>query len=323
MDVFVPRGSTTNPLYFVMVLASDHRTPATGLTPTVVLSKAGGAFAAPAGAVSEVGSGVYVVAANSVDVNTIGPLMLRATDRTNTADLLDTFYSIIPALGVPPITQKTPGYPLPFLVISSTDHVSGLAGITPALTICPSGGSFATPAGTVTEVGGTGNGRGWYVLNPTSADLATAGPLLLHWTATGADAGDARFDVAPLTLPSSGKFGNGPTLHVLVNRINLYRLTVPNPDPDGAIQNQWTSLATNVKCSVQPIEQWREDPQGSLRLHFSYDVMFDYNPGITIGDYAQWTDDAGVTRTIIIVGTRNMAGRGSAFLATGDEVTLN
>jgi hypothetical protein len=55
MDQRIVAGTATEPLEFLLVLASDHRTGATGIAPTVRLSKAGGAFAVPAGAVAEVG----------------------------------------------------------------------------------------------------------------------------------------------------------------------------------------------------------------------------------------------------------------------------
>src|SRR5579863_7184625 len=122
MDILIPRGTAT-PLVFWMVLATDHRTAAPGLSPTVQISKVGSAFATPAGAVSEIGSGAYQVAANAADVNTSGPLMLRATAAG--ADTLDTYYLIIPQLGAPYLVAGTVGFPLPFLVISSVDHESG------------------------------------------------------------------------------------------------------------------------------------------------------------------------------------------------------
>lgn len=73
------QNQTAHPLQFMLVSSSDHITGLTGATPTVVLSKNGGAFAAAAGAVSEIGSGWYQVAANSTDCNTLGPLILHAT----------------------------------------------------------------------------------------------------------------------------------------------------------------------------------------------------------------------------------------------------
>ncbi len=66
-------------LVFFMVDSTDHVTGKTGLTPTVTLSKNGGSFASPAGAVLEIGNGFYKVAANSTDSNTLGVLALTAT----------------------------------------------------------------------------------------------------------------------------------------------------------------------------------------------------------------------------------------------------
>lgn len=79
MGYAIKQSQTAVPLTFVMVDSSDHVTPKTGLTPTVTLSKNGAAFAAPAGAVSEIGSGWYKVAANATDSNTLGVLDLHAT----------------------------------------------------------------------------------------------------------------------------------------------------------------------------------------------------------------------------------------------------
>lgn len=62
-----------------MLSSTDHLTGATGANPTVTIRKPGGAFASPAGAVSEIGNGWYEVAANATDNNTLGPLLLHAT----------------------------------------------------------------------------------------------------------------------------------------------------------------------------------------------------------------------------------------------------
>ena len=78
----IQQNTASYPLLFLMVLSSDHISPATGLSPTVVIRKPGGAFASPAGAVSEIGNGWYQVAGNATDANTLGPLILHATAAT-------------------------------------------------------------------------------------------------------------------------------------------------------------------------------------------------------------------------------------------------
>ena len=72
------QSSTTYPIQFLLVDANDHITPKTGLSPSVTLSKNGGAFAAASGAVSEIANGIYSLAANAADRNTLGELMLHA-----------------------------------------------------------------------------------------------------------------------------------------------------------------------------------------------------------------------------------------------------
>ena len=67
---------------FLMVLASDHISPATGLTVTVLLSKNGAAFAAAAGAVTEIANGWYNLACTAADTNTVGALAIHATAAT-------------------------------------------------------------------------------------------------------------------------------------------------------------------------------------------------------------------------------------------------
>jgi len=73
------QNQTAHPLQFMLVSSSDHITPLTGATPTAVISKNGGAFAAPAAAISEIGNGWYQLAGNATDCNSLGPLIVHAT----------------------------------------------------------------------------------------------------------------------------------------------------------------------------------------------------------------------------------------------------
>lgn len=75
---------------FKMVDSADHLSKKTGLTCTVNLSKAGGAFAAAGGAVAEIANGWYKVSLNTTDTNTAGDLAYYITatgaDDTDFAD---------------------------------------------------------------------------------------------------------------------------------------------------------------------------------------------------------------------------------------------
>ena len=101
MGYQISQDNTTEPLLFLLVRASDHITPLTGASPTVVVSKNGGAFASPLGAISEVGNGWYAVAAHASDASTLGPLTLHAT--ATSADPTDDQYSV-----VDPLAHATP-----------------------------------------------------------------------------------------------------------------------------------------------------------------------------------------------------------------------
>ena len=86
------QSSTAQPLMFLLVQSSDHITPLTGASPTVTLSKAGGSFASPSGAVTEVANGWYKVAGNATDTDTLGPLVLHATAAS--ADPADVYFDV-------------------------------------------------------------------------------------------------------------------------------------------------------------------------------------------------------------------------------------
>lgn len=72
------KQSTVYTRTFLMVDSADHITGKTGLAPVVTISKAGAAFAAAAGVVSEIGVGWYKVALTIVDTNTLGDLAYHA-----------------------------------------------------------------------------------------------------------------------------------------------------------------------------------------------------------------------------------------------------
>ena len=106
--------------------------------------------------------------------------------------------------------------PILFFMAQSADHVSGLAGASPAVTVSKNGGAFAAPAGAVAEVG-----NGWYRLTPTGGDVTTNGVFLLHATAAGGDPADVKaqvvgfdpYDALPTTnsvLPESYAANGAP-----------------------------------------------------------------------------------------------------------------
>lgn len=68
-DLAVKKNTTFSNFEFLMVLTSDGRTPATGLTVTGQRSIDGGAFVSVAGAIAEVSNGIYQFDALAADTN--------------------------------------------------------------------------------------------------------------------------------------------------------------------------------------------------------------------------------------------------------------
>jgi hypothetical protein len=91
--MLIVQSTSTKAIPFYMVDSTDHIAAKTGLSPTVTISKNGAAFGAPAGAVTEIGSGWYKVAGNATDSNTLGALLVHAT--ATGADPYDIEHEII------------------------------------------------------------------------------------------------------------------------------------------------------------------------------------------------------------------------------------
>lgn len=87
---------------FNAYLASDHVTAATGLTIVVTLSKAGGAYAAAGGAVTEISNGLYKIVLTTTDTNTVGDLAFRGAVATmDDVKFVDQVTDPIRGLGAP------------------------------------------------------------------------------------------------------------------------------------------------------------------------------------------------------------------------------
>ncbi len=86
--------------------------------------------------------------------------------------------------------QSSTTYPLFFLMVDSTDHVTGKTGLSPTVTISKNGASFASPSGAITEVG-----NGLYKISGNATDSNTVGELWIHATGTGADPTDTSYTV--------------------------------------------------------------------------------------------------------------------------------
>jgi hypothetical protein len=71
--------SSTPTIVFLLVSSADDKSAVLAATPTVTLSKAGGAFAAATNAVSEISSGFYKIVLTASETGTVGALAIHAT----------------------------------------------------------------------------------------------------------------------------------------------------------------------------------------------------------------------------------------------------
>jgi len=88
------------------------------------------------------------------------------------------------------IKQSSTARVLAFLMVDSTDHVTGKTLLTPTVTLSKNGAGFGACAGAVSEVG-----SGWYKVAGNATDSNTLGSLALHATGAGADPTDTEFEV--------------------------------------------------------------------------------------------------------------------------------
>lgn len=98
------QSSTAHPMTF-FITQTDHITGATGLSPTITISKDGGSFGSPSGSVTEIANGWYALAGNATDRNTLGAFLIHVAG-TGSNDPSDTQYNIV---GYDPYNSSTLG----------------------------------------------------------------------------------------------------------------------------------------------------------------------------------------------------------------------
>src|SRR6185369_4823511 len=97
---------------------------------------------------------------------------------------------------------STTARPITFLMVDSSDHLTGKTGLSPIVTLSKNGGSFGAAAGAVTEVG-----NGWYALAGNATDRNTLGDLVIHATAATADDTDDRYEIVAFDPFDSVRLG--------------------------------------------------------------------------------------------------------------------
>lgn len=97
----------------MLISSADHISPSTGKTPTVTVSKAGGAFAAVGGTVTEVSGGWYKIVLTTIDTGTLGDLAFHVTEaNSDNTDFVDQVTTNILGDTLPvadPLLSSVPG----------------------------------------------------------------------------------------------------------------------------------------------------------------------------------------------------------------------
>ena len=117
-----------------------------------------------------------------------------------------------------------------FLLIQSSDHITGLTGASPTVTISKNGGSFSSPSGAVTEIA-----NGWYKIAGNATDTNTLGPLIVHATATSADPFDDVYEVVAFN-------------HQAATNLGLSSLPTASPAATGGLPTCDSSAAVKANC---------------------------------------------------------------------------
>lgn len=85
------------------------------------------------------------------------------------------------------ILKQSTAYTRLFVMVLSSDHITGATGTSPIVALSKAGAILTTAGGTVAEVTG---GLGWYKVSLTTADTSAVGDLAFHITATSCDPTD-------------------------------------------------------------------------------------------------------------------------------------
>jgi hypothetical protein len=141
MGYEIQQSQAAVPLVFLLISSTDSKTGLTGKAGSVVvaLSKNGGAFAVPIGAIAEIGNGWYSVAGNATDSNTLGPLALHAKDAAS--DPIDDRFDVV---AYNPFSLSLG------LSLAKGTNITGFNDI--AATAIVSGGAITTSGGKVSGV---------------------------------------------------------------------------------------------------------------------------------------------------------------------------
>lgn len=221
--MFIKQSTAVRNLVFRMLSTTDGFNVVTGLTVTVTLSKNGGAFAAAAGAVSEIANGYYMVAANATDSNTLGTLALYATGTGAKGNAVFEVVAFDPRsatnLGLSGLPTASPGAANGVLIAGTNVATTFSEGV---VITKSTGTALYIAAETGVEVIGT-NGDGFDITGAATAlNIFASGGLGVNISGTGG---------GMLILASAPGGGEGLTIGAVGD--GRHGLLIQSPSGDG------------------------------------------------------------------------------------------
>jgi hypothetical protein len=149
--------------------------------------------------------------------------------------------------------RSSTNYPVVFFMADETDHMTGLVGLEPVVSLSKNGAAFEVASGGVSEIG-----YGWYALAGNADDRDTLGPLIVHAEAPGADPFDTEYSI----LASIDDIPGDVDL-VLSNQ---HGIGWWGPDPAGLTEKIYT-VVDEAGNPVPGIECWATtDAAGANRV---------------------------------------------------------
>lgn len=143
------------------------------------------------------------------------------------------------------ILKQSTTYTRVFLLVSSSDHITGLTLATVTVSISKAGGTFATAGGTVTEIA-----NGFYKVALTTTDTNTVGDLAFNCTATGADPSSWVDQVSPTIINDITTDGSGNVSTTSTIKKNVARNAFPFVMTDSSTHLPKTTLTVTATRSI-------------------------------------------------------------------------
>lgn len=182
------------------------------------------------------------------------------------------------------IKQSTTQHKLMFFLTQSSDHITGLTGASPTVTISKAGAAFGSPSGAVSELA-----NGWYQVAANATDTNTLGLILLHAVAASADPCDmmvadviapdptdanwAMTNVSSNVVEISGSAVSTSTAQLGVNLVNIAGSAVSTSTAQLGVNvvniaGQAATLDASNRLKID-VDGWNGTTVGALPTNFS------------------------------------------------------